>query len=237
MIIADIETRIQSLTEKMNERLYAEINSITTAESLESLENSFHRQSRELVDLMSALQIQKTIEPDEISDTVKEFVKLLSGRYKNCGWRSVNVRFIGGTLITLKFAYYTRNCDKNKRNKGIYPALCLLSIHDRCTPGLASEVSMLSAALCSFEEAKRMLENRGISMKIKTVRNIVKRFSARARLAQENDYYHSSVMLNLLKIAKLLYLRTEDGFAQTNRGQKQEKGVIVTIPTGKSQGY
>ncbi len=174
-----------------------------------------------------------------MSDAVREFVKPLSGRYKNCGWRSVNVRFIGGTLITLKVAYYTRNCDKNKRNKGIYPALCLLGIHDRCTPRLASEVSMLSAALCSFEEAKRMLENRGISMNIKTVGNIVKRFAARARVAQENGNHLSSVDAELIEDRKIVV--SSDGGRvriRTNKpGQKQEKGVIVTTPTGKSQGY
>ena len=188
IIIANIESRIQSLIEATNSQPYPETAlSPATSEAVELVEHSFLKLACELADWMSALRIQKAIESDQMLSEVKEFVKRLPGRYKNYGWRTVNIRFSGGTVIPIKAAYYARNCDKNKRNKGFYPALCLLGIHDRCTPGLISEVSLLSAALCSLEEAKKMLDSRGISLNIKTIRNIVKRFAARARLAQEND--------------------------------------------------
>ena len=104
---------------------------------------------------------------------------------KNKGLRVVNIRFSGGTELPLVVTYYTRNCDeRRRRSKGYYPGLILLGIHDRCTPELASEISMACAALCSFEEAQHMLARHGCRLDIKTIRNIMKRFAARARLSQ-----------------------------------------------------
>ncbi|MBX2859482.1 MAG: hypothetical protein KTR17_12550 [Cellvibrionaceae bacterium] len=80
------------------------------------IENAFHQQACEVADLMSASRIQKAIENNEMAAAVKDFVTLLPGRYKNCGWRIVNFRFIGGTFIPIKVVYYARNCDKNKHN-------------------------------------------------------------------------------------------------------------------------
>ena len=225
IIITNIETRIQSLIEAMNSQLH-ETTSSATAGAAESVEKFFHKQARELADLMSASHIQKNLENDEMHAAAKEFVKLLPGRYKNCGCRTVNIRFIGGTVIPITVTYFARNCDKKKRNKGLYPALCLLGIIERCTPGLISEVSQLSAALCSLEEAKQMLDSRGISINIKTVRNIVKRFAARARLAQENDVSLISDEAEAIKGQKVVV--SVDGgrirIRKNKRGPKSVKG-------------
>jgi hypothetical protein len=129
-------------------------------------------------------------------------------------------------VITLKVTYYVRNCDKNKHNKGLYPGLILLGIHNHCTPGLASEVSMLSAALCSFEEARQMLSNRGCSLNIKTVRNIAKRFAARARLAQESDHLLCRDDEKAIKGGKVV-VSTDGGRVRIRthkRGPKTKKG-------------
>ena len=94
-------------------------------------------------------------------------------------------------MITLRAVYYARRCDEKrsriKRSKGLYPGLLLLGIHDHCTPGLAAEIAMASTALCSLEEARQMLATRGCVLNIKTIRTVVKRFAARARLAQSVD--------------------------------------------------
>ena len=65
--------------------------------------------------------------------------------------------------------------------------LYLLGIHDHCTPLLTSEIAQAAAALCSFEEARHMMECRGCMLDIKTVRNVTKRFASRARLGQKTD--------------------------------------------------
>ena len=46
---------------------------------------------------------------------------------------------------------------------------------------------MASVVLCSLEEARQMLADHGSYLNIKTVRNVVKRFAARARVAQQSD--------------------------------------------------
>jgi hypothetical protein len=58
-------------------------------------------------------------------------------------------------------------------------------VFDGCTSQLASDVSMAAAALSSFKEAQDMLTANGCELDFKTIRSIVKRFSARARLCQE----------------------------------------------------
>jgi hypothetical protein len=50
---------------------------------------------------------------------------------------------------------------------------------------LASEVSKASASLCSLREAQDTLAARGCRLDFKSIRNIVKRFAARARSFQE----------------------------------------------------
>jgi hypothetical protein len=67
----------------------------------------------------------------------------------------------------------------------VYAGLMLLGIYDRCTPALASEVSLLAAMLGSLAEAQDVLAARGVALDTKTVRLIAYRYAARARLAQQ----------------------------------------------------
>ena len=60
----------------------------------------------------------------------------------------------------------------------------VLGIHERCTPGLAAEISLLAGMLGSLEEAREVLAERGIELNIKVVRRITYRFAQRARTAQ-----------------------------------------------------
>lgn len=137
-----------------------------------------------------AVQVQKALGSTEFREEAKQFAKLQPGRLRDCGQRLVSVRFAGGTVIALRTVYFARNCEKrgaSKKAKGMYPGLFLLGIYDRCTPGLASEIAIASAALCSLEEARHMLANHGCTLNIKTIRQVVKRFAARARLTQQDD--------------------------------------------------
>jgi hypothetical protein len=87
----------------------------------------------------------------------------------------------------LSVTYWARKGAAGKRGKGLYPELYLLGIHDHCTPLIASEIAQAAAALCSLEEARHMMESRGCSLDIKTVRNVTKRFAARARAGQKAE--------------------------------------------------
>ena len=50
--------------------------------------------------------------------------------------------------------------------------MILLGVYDRCTPRLASEVSLTTVAMSSFEEAEKALTDRGICLDGSTIRNI-----------------------------------------------------------------
>ncbi len=108
----------------------------------------------------------------------------------------------------------------------MYPGLCLLGIHDKCTPGLASEISKISAALCSLDEAKNMLKSRGYDLNVKTIRNIIKRYAARARLSQEGD--QEEIFLDVKDITGQRIVVSTDGgrirIRKNKPGKKTKKG-------------
>ena len=190
VIVAEIEGRIQSLTQEIH-RAGTMTKPLSSAAELEALEQGLQLLTRELSDWLTALQVQKALASTELRQDSQQLIGRQPRKLRDCGQRSVRVRFAGGTVVALCATYYARNCDERKatgkRTKGMYPGLCLLGIHDRCTPGLASEIAMTSAALCSLEEARQMLADHGSHLNIKTVRNVVKRFAARARVAQQLD--------------------------------------------------
>lgn len=96
-----------------------------------------------------------------------------------------------GGKVSLEVDYYRRNCDRRrgKRHKGIYPALMLLGIHERCTPGLTSEVAMLAALLGSLAEAQQVLSEQGNELNIKTIRLIAYRAAGRTRMLQKMGHF------------------------------------------------
>lgn len=189
-IVAEIEVRVQTLTQAIHHTTTT-TEPPTSAAELEALENQLQSQTRELSDLLTALQVQRALDSAELRLNSQQLIGLQPRKLRDCGRRLVRIRFAGGTVVPLRATYYARNCDERKsagkRVRGMYPGLYLLGIHDRCTPGLASEIAMTSAALCSLEEARQMLADRGTHLNIKTVRNVVKRFAARARVAQQSE--------------------------------------------------
>ena len=54
---------------------------------------------------------------------------------------------------------------------GLYPALVVLGIYDRCTPKLASDASRAVAMHSSLAEAQAQLRSDGIALDIKTLRS------------------------------------------------------------------
>jgi hypothetical protein len=102
------------------------------------------------------------------------------------GKEEVRLRTCCGFEVTVRVGYFTRKGNRRgkKRYPGLFPGLLVLGIHERCTPGLASEVSMFAGMLGSPEEARRVLAERGVDLNIKTVRRSAYRFAERARTAQ-----------------------------------------------------
>ena len=156
VIVTDIEARIQTLTEAF--RQVASTDELpTSAADLEAREQQLQGQTRELADLLVAHQVQQALNSAELGHGAQELIRRQPGKLRDCGRRLVRIRFAGGTAVHLSATYYARKCDQKrasgKRKKGMFPGLYLLGIHERCTPGLAAEIALTSAALCSLEEA------------------------------------------------------------------------------------
>jgi hypothetical protein len=116
-----------------------------------------------------------------------QLVRQWSKPLKNDGKVTVMVRTLQGLAVPVRLTYYRRQGQRRggKRDAGVYAGLVLLGIYDRCTPALASEVSLLAAMLGSLAEAQNVLADRGVALDTKTVRLIAYRYATRARLAQQ----------------------------------------------------
>ena len=102
---------------------------------------------------------------------------------KDQGRRDVTLRTTCGQVI-VRATYFSRNCDRSKASKGMYPMLLLWGVQDRCTAAIVSEISKLVAMLSSLEEVEQVLSDRGRPLDYKTIRTIAYRFATRARAAQ-----------------------------------------------------
>lgn len=65
----------------------------------------------------------------------------------------------------------------------------LLGIYERCTPGLTSEVAILTATLGSLAETQQVLSEHGKKLGEKTIRLIAYRTAERARMLQKMGHF------------------------------------------------
>ena len=94
---------------------------------------------------------------------------------KSEGFETVQIQTSSGCTIPIHVRYYRRACDRRngKKYKGLYAALALLGIHDRCTPtDLGAMVSAWSALLSSFEEVRQVLCDHGTILDVKVIRKL-----------------------------------------------------------------
>ncbi len=156
-------------------------------EELEKLEQEIRNLSDKLTALIAGIQIQQSLDSEEIHEGTSKLTEEWPHRLKNQGKQEVWVRTASGYQIWVTVSYFIRKGNRRGKRQypGFYLGLLMLGINDRCTSGFAAEVSLLAAMLGSLEEAKNVLTERGITLNIKVVRNITYRFSKRARLTQQ----------------------------------------------------
>ena len=178
---------IQLKIQEANVAIEAQRNSCITGDrkSLEAFETAMRQHASRLADWIAAEQLQQLLIREDLNFRVQE---MFAKRGLKHGTRTINIRMSGGNQIPFVASYWiTYKDDKRKKhNRGFYPALLLLGIYDHCSPLLLAEIAQLCVALGSMEEAQRLLEERGIGLDIKTIRNAAKRFSRRARIGQKH---------------------------------------------------
>lgn len=156
-------------------------------EALEQFERSLRKATDNLATLILQKHLQASLDSPANKDKENELIKTCKGKFKNEGFIIVSVDTMSGVAIEVQARYYRRSCDRRngKRHKGMQAGLILLGIHERCSPLLASTVSMWSSLLSSFVEVQQVLSEQGISFGIKVLRRICYRYAERARLMQQ----------------------------------------------------
>lgn len=154
------------------------------AHQLEALEAEIVRASDHVAGLIIGVHVQAAVDEAENSERSKELANNHPKRFKAEGRRAVIIHPARGEPVEIRVCYYRRKGGSIRiRNKGLYPALILLGIHERRTPMAGSEIALLAAAMASMKEAAHMLEQQGRAVDVKTIRSISYRYAARARAA------------------------------------------------------
>ena len=100
--------------------------------------------------------LQRAVRSAAVGDAASALVRHLPRRMRSDGLETVNVRTSRGTTVPVTTPYYReKHARRAKRRPGLYPALVVLGIYDRCTPKLASDASRAVAMHSSLAKARR----------------------------------------------------------------------------------
>ena len=198
---------------------------VTSPDALEALEREIRQRTDRLGSLLVGQHLQQALDSDTLQAEQEQLVRQWPKPLKNDGKVTVMVRTVQGLAVPVRLTYYRRQGQRRagKRDAGVYAGLVLLGIYDRCTPALASEVSLLAAMLGSLAEAQDVLAARGVEVDTKTVRLIAYRYAARARLEQqiERTAFEDTVA------GRRVVISSDGGrlrLRETKRGPKTKKG-------------
>jgi hypothetical protein len=156
---------------------------IRTAEDFQSWERAIAALTNRLSALLMAEATQAALDDAENRRRARSLAQGAGHILKDQGRRDVSLQTTCGPIL-VRVTYFSRNCDRSKAGKGMYPMLLLWGVQDRCSAAIAAEISKLVAMLGSLEEVEQVLSDRGRPLDFKTIRTIADRFASRARAAQ-----------------------------------------------------
>jgi hypothetical protein len=180
--LAEIQAEIQEVQQQIEHSGQA-CRLIRNAAELTVLEQEITRLTDRLAKLLIAETLPRTADDRHTHEQARSLFQGAGIPLENQGKRAVTIRTTRGSL-TIRVTDYSRNCDRSRENKGLYPILLVWGIYDGCTLGLASEVSKWVAVLGSLDEVEQLLEEHGHDWSINTIRGIAYHFAARARSVQ-----------------------------------------------------
>jgi hypothetical protein len=122
-------------------------------------------------------------ESDFTSSAVTRARQAEARELRHRGRKETVVHFLGGVRLRFATPYLSEHRAgrpgrarkvgrRGEAGGGCFPVLEALGIHRQATPALASEVARQSVRCCSFEEASRALEERGVHLDAKGVRSL-----------------------------------------------------------------
>ena len=151
-----------------------------SAEEVEQCEEQLRAIADEFFGALLTPVLQRAVCSAAVGDAASALVRHLPRRMRSDGLETVNVRTSRGTTVPVTTPYYReKHARRAKRRPGLYPALVVLGIYDRCTPKLASDASRAVAMHSSLAEAQAQLRSDGIALDIKTLRSTAYRYAAR----------------------------------------------------------
>jgi len=205
---------------------------VTSPEELEALEREIRQRTDRLGSFLVGHHMQHALDAAALQAEQERLVRQWPKALKSDGKVQVRVRTAQGYTVPVWVIYYRRKGQRRagKRSAGVYAGLVVLGIYDRCTPALASEVSLLAAMLGSLHEAQDVLANRGVTLDTKTIRMIAYRYAARARLVQqvEDTAFEDTVAGRRVVISSdggRLRLRETKRGLQTKKGRGRYTGA------------
>jgi hypothetical protein len=221
---SDYPKAIQDVLDELHE-LQQTPRLVTNPDALETLEREIRQCTDHLGSLLVGYHLQQALDSAALQAEQAQLASQWPKPLKNDGKVQVRVHTAQGLAVPVWVTYYRRKGQRRagKRYAGVYAGLVLLGIYDRCTPALASEVSLCAAMLGSLDEAQAVLADRGVELDTKTVRTIAYRYAARARLEQqiERTVFEDSVS------GRRGVISSDGGrlrLRETKRGPKTKKG-------------
>src|SRR4051794_26440998 len=146
--LAEIRAEIQDVQQQI-ETQRRDGRVIRTAEDFESLERAIAALTNRLSALLLAEATQAALDDSENRRQARSLAQGAGHALKDQGRRDVTLRTACGPII-VRATYFSRNCDRSKVGKGMYPMLLLRGTQDRCTAAVASEISKPVAMLGSL---------------------------------------------------------------------------------------
>jgi hypothetical protein len=219
--LAEIRAEIRDVQQQI-EAKRREGHVIRTAEDFRAMERAIAALTNRLSALLMAEATQAALDDTENRHRARSLAQGAGHTFKDQGRRNVTLRTACGPVV-IRVTYFSRNCDRSKAGKGMYPMLLLWGVQDRCSAAVVSEVSKLVAMLGSLEEVEQVLSDRGQPLDFKTIRTIAYRFAARARAAQRAG----SLNWGETVLGRRVVVSTDGGrlrIRTTKRGPKTVKG-------------
>src|SRR3954454_3101854 len=219
--LAEIRAEIRDVQQQI-ETQRREGRVIRTAEDFKAMERAIAALTDRLSALLVAEATQAALDDSENRCQARSLAQGAGHTVKDQGRRDVTLETTCGPIL-VRVTYFSRNCDRRRAGKGMYPILRLWGVQDHCTAAVASEVSKLVAMLGSLEEVEQVLSDRGRPLDFKTIRTIAYRFAARARAAQRVGNLNWGETF----AGRRVVLSTDGGrirIRTTKRGPKTAKG-------------
>ncbi len=195
-------------------------------EEIDDYEKEISHYTNKLQGLIVGKKLQLSLDSCKSEQEQREFMNSYPCKMKSEGFTWVTIKTRHGTEVKLYVRYYRRHIDNRRKNKKypiVYAGLILLGIHDRCTLGLVSQVGQLTATLASLDEARAVLQEQGIKLDKKTIRNIAYRLADRARITQQMGIHEFEEKLS----GRRIVISIDGGrtrIREKKRGAKTAKG-------------